>query len=273
MKIAVCFKTIAEYESMAARDWVVQEGNRVDTSFVRRLFNCYEESALEMGLRLKEQTAGEHGFPKLTALTIDDHRADLFIRQLLSVGYEHGVRIGVGEEVDCRFNPLAISGLIHAYHTTFDKQDLILFGSNGGEGENGQTGPMMAERLGWPCISNVVDVSAVDRDVIRVTCKEEGLTTTLKIRIPAILVVTNTTIVPFLRIPTLQQKLSSKKKEIRYLGIEDLQPEIEASVSSVRLTKLEATRRDQKNCRMVAGKDAREKACELYRLLQREYLP
>lgn len=271
MKVVVCFKTIAEYESIAPQDWVVDDEQQVDTTFARRIFNCYEESALELALRVADETAKNEDSTNLTALTIDDHRADLFIRQLFAVGYDQGVRIEVGGDFDLRFNPTGISNLISSYLSTVANQDLLLFGSSGGVGESGQTGALTAERLGWPCISNVVDVTSLEDNLLRVTLQAEGITTKLTVELPAVLVITNTTVAPFLRVPTLQQKFSSKRKCIHHLGIADLQKQGETLPSTMRLCSLEKTMVEPKKCRMVVGGDTREKAFEFYRLLRREY--
>ena len=72
MKIAVCFKIIADYDRLSPKDWVWDDHYLVDTSFVRRVFNCFDESALETALKLAGQLENSCDNLELTALTMDD---------------------------------------------------------------------------------------------------------------------------------------------------------------------------------------------------------
>ena len=115
MKIAVCFKTIADYDRLSEKDWAWDERHFVDTSFVRRVFNCFDESALEMALKLAGTSLNASDPAELTALTVDDRQSDLFLKHLTAVGYHHVVRIQCNKKIDLRFNPLAVSDLISTY--------------------------------------------------------------------------------------------------------------------------------------------------------------
>ena len=112
MKIAVCFKTIADYSRLSEKDWVWDNRHFVDTSFVRRIFNCFDESALEMALKLLGAKKDLSDTLELTALTVDNQQADLFLKHLIAVGYDHAVRIECRKKHCLRFNSSAISHLI-----------------------------------------------------------------------------------------------------------------------------------------------------------------
>ncbi len=152
MKITVCFKTLADYTRLSPSDWTWDDHYAVDMHFIRYLFNCYDESALEMALKLADSCNSPQEKIELTALTVDDQRADLFLKHLMAVGYEDAVRIQCPEKIDLRFNPLAVSHLI-AHYIQQQGQQIAFFGMQGAEGDNGQTGLLVAERLGWPCYS------------------------------------------------------------------------------------------------------------------------
>lgn len=264
MKIAVCFKTLADYPMLTERDWRVDEQHKVDLDWVRQVYNCYDESALELALQLA-QDGPDAAACETTALTIDDSRADLFLRHLYAVQYDWAVRIDCGEEIDLRFNPLAVSLLIASYVQEIGGQQLVLIGSEGGMGDNRQTGFLVAERLGWPCIRDVIDVVPDEsRGCLCVTSRREGAVLTQTVGLPLVLVIGNVLRSPYLRVPTLKEKLAAKKKQVLVLSPTDL------AIAPDNLTGNDRTlvglfrQRQDRQCVMLEGENAREKAKTLY---------
>ena len=58
MDIVVCVKTVPDYDMVPAKEWQAVEGGHPDISYVRDCFGCFDETALELALRLKEQDPG-----------------------------------------------------------------------------------------------------------------------------------------------------------------------------------------------------------------------
>lgn len=50
MKILGCFKVVPDYDLVAEEDWKPDEQLHIDTGYVKLLWNCYDEGALEMML-------------------------------------------------------------------------------------------------------------------------------------------------------------------------------------------------------------------------------
>ncbi len=212
MKIAVCFKALADFGRLSETDWKWDQGLCVDTSFVRRMFNGFDESALELALTLSK--AGEPGTSPtdLTAITVDDEKGDLFLKLLTAVGYDHAVRISCPGDVDLKFNPRALSCLISAYIRQEGHQ-LVILGLQGGEGDNRQTGPLVAEQLGWPCIGNVIEVARAGSSLcLKVSSRMDGATLIQTVCLPLVLTIGNTLNAPYLRVPTLKQKLLARNR-------------------------------------------------------------
>ncbi|MGB5984726.1 MAG: hypothetical protein WBG37_05420 [Desulfobacterales bacterium] len=223
MNIAVCFKTIADYGPLGEQDWATDDRLRIDLSLARREFNCYDESALELALQLAEaQRRGGAGC-ELTALTVDGPRADIFLGRLLAAQYDRGVRIDADEEMDLRFNPSAVSLLISAFVQRIGGQQLLLLGTQGGSGENGQTGFLVAERLGWPCIRKVSDVRPGRRSgTIQVISRREEAMLEQTVALPAVLTIGNAESAPYLRVPTLKQRIAVRGTPIKVLSLAQL---------------------------------------------------
>jgi electron transfer flavoprotein beta subunit len=271
MKITVCFKAITDYTRMSPKDWEWDERHFVDTSFVRRIFNCFEESALEMALKLSKTSEDGSDPHELTAITVDDQQGDLFLKQLMAVGYDHGVRIQCEKEPDLRFNPLAISHLISAYIKQ-QGQDLVILGMQGGEGDNCQTGFFVAESLGWPCIREVSQFVMDDQspDSLKVFSRIDGATLVQIVKLPLVLIIGHSLDSPYLRVPNLRQKLKAKKKQVIILS------DIELGLGQDTGKKLETNIKNDKTimhlqkpqasqpCAFIEGNNAREQARLLY---------
>lgn len=273
MRIAVCFKTIPEFSMLAEQHWRVGDGYAVDIRFAKQSFNCFDESALELALKLAEQLKSRQEPVELTALTIADHQADRFLKHLFAVQYDHAVRIDYDRQLDLRFNPLAIADLIAAYVRSMGRQQLLFLGRQGAEGDNGQTGFLVAERLGWPCIRDVIDVVVVDAaGWLRITSRLEGATLVQTVTPPVVLVIGNTPHSPYLRVPTIKQKLAAAKKQISVIPGRDLGFEPDHLIGHDKsLVNLER-RRHGRNCTWLEGGDGRAKARRLFDLYLRERL-
>lgn len=267
MRITVCFKTMADTAMMAERDWVADDRLRVDVGFIRQIFNCFDESALEMALRIAGKQTEQGQDPELTALTVDDKRAVTWLRHLYAVGYHRAVRIPTPEGVDIRFNPDLVSRLLAEQVRLADGQDLVLTGCRSGEGDNRRTGLLIAERLGWPCITNVADVRPAGASGrVTVTSLRDGAELVQAIELPAVLVVGNAARWPYLRRPTLKQRMLARSRPVTVITPAELGVPPSAEYDNGLVPIDLVRRRDVRACEMIPGTDATDKARRLWRL-------
>jgi electron transfer flavoprotein alpha/beta subunit len=268
MKIAVCFKITADYSRLSEDDWTWDEHHFVDTGFVRRIFNCYDESALEMALNLSHSAENFLEKDELTALTVDDPKSDLFLKHLMALGYDQGLRIQCSQNsdpgIDLRFNPSAVSHLISTCIRQ-QGQQLVLFGIQGGDGDNGQTGLLVAEQLGWPCIREVTKVARTkDPGCLKVFSRIDTAALVQTVKLPMVLTIGQSLDAPFLRFPSLKQKLAAKKKQVTLLSDKKLglntSKLIHQQMSLVDLERPQA----KKSCVFINAVDTREQARHLY---------
>lgn len=274
MRIAVCFKTVPDYTRLSAKDWVWDDHHAVDTGFVRQLYNCFEESALEIALTLGD-TAGAGAEPnELTALTVAGPQDDLFLKHLAAVGYDHLVRIECAQGVDLRFNPEAVSELLAAYIRS-EAQQFVFLGQQGAEGDNGQTGFLLAERLGWPCFHEVSVIAwAQTAGSLEVTRRIPGATLNEIIAPPAVLIAGHCPDTPYLRVPTLKQKLAAKQKVIQCLSPSQLGCGDRALKASAKTLMGLQHPPVKPPCVFLKGASSREEARQLYgRYLQTSLAP
>jgi electron transfer flavoprotein beta subunit len=262
MRVLVCFKVVPDLDLLSGSDWSVDSSLRVETRFVKKIINPYDESALELALQLADQ-AGKSGLQiDLSALTIGDTGADLTLKTLRALGYKDTVRIEDGDEL--RFAPERAAAIIAAFTRTKEAYDLIIMGRQSGEGDNAQTPLLTAEMLKWPCITQVTAVNPNTFETLEVTAIADGGVMTRTIKPPCLLTVGNA---PFsnLRIPTLK----AIKQRVHQPVIPITAAELKKDVSyfslhgDIELLSLEPISRKRKGI-IIDGQDATEKAQILY---------
>ncbi len=217
MKLLVCFKVIPDLDQMAAEDYTADERMQVDTSFVRIMWNCFDESGLEFGLRLSDEAEGLNLHLEKTALTVAGEQAELYLKTLNALKYDRTVLID-NEGRDIRFMPEGIAQEIAAYAKE-NPQDYIIMGLQAAPGNNGLTPYYTAAALGIPLISNVVDLHLLKDGRLRAVTEAGGSLYEQTARPPAVLVIGNA-VINKLRVPTLKDRMQYGKKNVDITGAE-----------------------------------------------------
>ncbi|WP_025119572.1 MULTISPECIES: hypothetical protein [unclassified Serratia (in: enterobacteria)] len=218
MNLLLAIKVAPDLGMLAQSDWQPDERLQIDTRFARRLLSGYDESAAEMVLMLRDQME-----LSLSVLTVADAMAEPALKQLMALEYQQAVRIEPPADWDLRFNPATIAALVAAYQQQIAPQQVIVMGAQSLEGQNSQTPLMLAERLGWPCITGVCQLAAAEQvGGLRVTRQTAFGQEVMTVMPPLVLVVGNSQQASALRVPTLQQKLAAGKRQIQHLSPTDL---------------------------------------------------
>jgi electron transfer flavoprotein alpha/beta subunit len=214
MDLLVCCKIIPDLDLLSDQDWVVPDRGRIDATFVRTMVNPYDESALELALRLADGAEGRDP-ARLSALTIGSRQADPALKTLLALRFDRVVRMEPG--ADPGFCPEAVADLIAGYVRS-RPQDALLMGQQSGEGDHGKTPFLVAERLGWPCVTEVTCVEAAPRHRLRITSRVDRGILTQTLRPPCVLCVGN---VPgsALRVPTLKARMVHGQRPIERIPV------------------------------------------------------
>ena len=228
MRILVSFKVTPDFEALREADWAAGAADGVRTRYVRRILNCFDESALELALRLSEALAGQGDATDLSALSVGGRETDPYLKTLLALGYGRAARVEPEAALD--FAPAVTAELIARYVQQIDHSDLLLVGCRSGPGDGGTMPFRVAENLGWPCLTQVVDMAPLADDRVRVACMvDEGLLRAT-IRPPCVLAVGNA-VVSRLRVPTLTDRLAQRGKPITVLSAGDLGVDIAEELS------------------------------------------
>lgn len=209
MKLLVCFKIIPDLDQMSAKDYEADVRMQVNTSYVRTMWNCFDESGLEFGLRLSDEAEGLNLHLEKTAFTVAGEQAELYLKTLNSLKYDETVRID-DKGLDIRFVPEAIAQEI-ALYVKEHPQDYIIMGRQASPGNNGLTPYFTASALGMRLVPDVVDIHLLEGGRLRAVTEEGGALYEQIVDRPAVFSIGNA-VISKLRVPSLKDRIQYGKK-------------------------------------------------------------
>lgn len=267
MNILLCVKIEPDLGMLSETDWQVDTQGQIATHYARRQLNSFDHSTVSLALVLRE-SAPAH---PLTVVTVGDQHTVPVLKNILALNVDRVVRIAPPEKADLRFNPHAVAQILAAFHHSQQGPAVIILGEQSGEGQNRQTGPLLAEMLGYPCVTQVTEISEVQEGLLRVTRQTAGYLQQLTLRPPVVLVTGNAAEAG-LPVPTLKQKLAAAAKAFDVVTVEQLGVPIAAlhpSVQNLSLTRLLTKRAGD----IIAGNSTSEKVQYLCQQFLQRMLP
>lgn len=251
LSILVCFSIIKDYSSAAAEQWLPERVSDCLEDNMPLMPDTYDQTALEVALRLRDdcQKSGEEVV--LSALTVGKKEVPRrFSETLFALGYKNVVIMDAPDK----------AGAIARYAEK-NPQHIIMFGIKSSIYSSGSTGIKAAQRLDLPYFGNVGEARRAEGGVIVTASRPDGVVSA-RLRTPVVLGINNS-VCGYLRIPTLKARLEARKKEPEALlmtaGKADILPD------KVRV------RRQKNSCRMIEG-TAKEQAEYLRALIRGEQL-
>ncbi|MDD2980715.1 MAG: electron transfer flavoprotein subunit beta/FixA family protein [Hespellia sp.] len=249
-------------DQISEEEWASDPANRIDTSYVKKILSCYDESGLEMMLKFSDES-GDFGVPvQLDAVTIGRKMNENYLKTLYALGFTEATRIECEKEI--QFWPEWTAGILSEFMNQTERYDLVVMGNRSADEENGKVPFLLAEELGWPCISQVVEIIPEDEAHVKVRYEVDNGYCTSVVQLPCILSIGD---VPcsFLRVPTLKDRMQKGKKEIHRVKIEDLgiSETFEGLQPDLSLVNLEVIDQSRPGV-ILDGMNAEEKAEKLY---------
>jgi electron transfer flavoprotein beta subunit len=266
MKILGCFKIVPDLDLIADEDWIADESLNVDTSYGKLLWNCFDEGALEMMLRLSDLSEGFDVVYELDALTVGSRQHERFLKTLYALGFAQCIRVETEQNIS--FCPEKIAEIVADYVAQQNIVDVIVMGTQSSDGSNMKTPLLLAEKLNWPCITQVTEILPVDETCIKVISSEDGNKATQVIKSPCVLAVGNAPCA-YLRVPTLKEKMRLGKKTV--ISVSSERTERLTDQSTVELTALNSLE-NKRSTVVITDGTPQEKARELYDRYLRERL-
>ena len=221
MKVLVTAKRVVDY-NVSIR--VLGDNSGVDLNNVKMSVNPFDEIAIEEGVRLKEAGKVE----EVVVVSVGTSACGEQIRTALALGADRGILVETDEEMQ----PLAIAKLLKA---VIDKEQpqLIITGKQAIDGDNSQTGQMLAALAGLPqaTFASVVDLGD---DIATVTREVDGGLETIAVKLPA--VVTTDLRLNEPRYASLPNIMKAKKKQVDIYTPEELGVDVTPRFKTLKVT-------------------------------------
>lgn len=260
MNILVCLKQILDPE-IPARDFRIDTAKReAERGSANLVTNIFCENALETALQFRERAVGG---AKITVLSYGEPSAEDSLRKALAM------KADLAALVVCEGNenpdPLTTARVLAAAIRKLGTFDLIMTGREAGDWGAGQTGALIAEELGLPCVSFVDSIES-EAGRLRLRRQTDTGWEMIEAQPPVVVTVTNDEHnVP--RIPKVRDVMMSYRQPLTKWTLDELgvdADEARAGNSYYEVAELFIPQKET-SCEFVAGDTLDEKVEALAR--------
>lgn len=209
MRIFVCVKQVpASNETLLdpVTHTIIREGTQ-------SILNPFDAHAVEEAVQIKGRLGGT-----VTAFTMGIPSAEETLRRVIAVGADDAILLT--DRAFAGSDTLATARTLAAAMRRRGMPDLILCGRMATDGDTAQVGPMLAEFLGIPHVSDVAEIEQADEDGCTVRKMTDDGYVRLKVKLPALLTVLREINIP--RLPSVNGVLRGEKAEVSRMTREDL---------------------------------------------------
>jgi electron transfer flavoprotein beta subunit len=257
MKIVVLVKQVPD---TATQVKVASDPRGIDATGITWIVSPYDEFAIEEALRIKEK----RGQGEVVALTLGPDRAKEALRSCLAMGADRAIHVNdpAFEGADTLTAARVLAAVIRQ-----EAPQLVLTGRQAIDDDMGAVGAQVAELLGWPCLSWIMEEAiGADGKTVRVGRQVEGGLEVFEVPLPCVLTAQKGLNEP--RYPTLKGIMGAKKKEVKDLKAADLGDAAGDQARQLEVVMLEALP-PRPPGRILTG-DPKDMARELVRALRED---
>jgi len=260
MNIAVCIKQVPATESKIKPS---ADGKEIDRTGLSYVVNPYDEFGVEEGLKIKERLKSG----QVTVITIGPDKAAEALRTCLAVGADQAVHIKdpALEGGDAYSNAVVLAAALKK-----QPYDIIFFGRQAIDDDNGAVGIEVAELMGLPHVA-AVNKLEIDPAAKRAVAHRqiEGALEVVETPLPAIFTCQKGMNEP--RYASLPGIMKAKQKPLAVLSLQDLgltSDQVGARGAKLQVDKLELP--PVRSAGKIIEGDAATAVSELVRLLREE---
>lgn len=221
MKVLVAIKRVVD-ANVKVR--VKADNSAVELANIKMAINPFCEIAIEEAIRLKEKGHAS----EVLVVSIGPDTCQEQLRTALALGADRALQIKTDESPE----PLSVAKLLKAV-VDQEQPGMVILGKQSIDGDNNQTGQMLAALTGMPQGTFASEV-AIEGDALQVTREIDGGLQKVSLKLPA--VVTTDLRLNEPRYASLPNIMKAKRKPLETQTPEDLGIDI-----SPRLTVLEVT--------------------------------
>ena len=193
---------------------VKSDQSGVELNNVKMAMNPFCEIAVEQAIRLKESGLVD----EIIVVTVGAAQSQETLRTALAMGADRAILIETEEAIE----PLAIAKSLKA---VVDREGpgLVILGKQAIDGDNNQTGQMLAALLGWSIGTFISDL-VIEESIVKVTREVDGGLEKLELIPPAVVTVDLRLNEP--RYASLPNIMKAKKKPLDTLSPSDLDVDV-----------------------------------------------
>ena len=207
MKALVCVKRVVDYN---VKIRVKPDSSGVDLANVKMSMNPFDEIAVEEAIRMKEAGIVE----EIIAVSMGEAKSQETIRTALAMGADRGILVESDEDLQ----PLALAKMLKAI-VEKEEPGIVVLGKQAIDGDNNQTGQMLAALLGWPQGTFASKVEK-DGDTLKVTREVDAGLQVVTMPLPAIITADLRLNEP--RYASLPNIMKAKKKPLDSMSADEL---------------------------------------------------
>ena len=207
MKILVPIKRVVDY-NVKVRP--LSDNSNVDLNNVKMSVNPFCEIAVEEAVRLKESGQAT----EVVVVTVGGDESQEQLRACLALGADRAILA----QSETLLEPLAIAKVLVKIVNS-ENPNLIILGKQAIDGDNNQTGQMLASLLNIPQATFASELK-IDTDKALVTREIDGVLQTISVNLPA--VVTTDLRLNEPRYASLPNIMQAKKKVLDIQNVSDL---------------------------------------------------
>ncbi|MBY6018185.1 electron transfer flavoprotein subunit beta/FixA family protein [Halomonas denitrificans] len=207
MKILVPVKRVVD-ANVKVR--VKADESAVELANLKMALNPFCEIAVEEAVRLKEQGKAS----EVVVVCIGPKAAQEQLRTAMALGADRAIQVETEQELV----PLSIAKLLNAI-VQKEQPELVLLGKQSIDGDNNQTGQMLAALMGAGQATFASEVSVVDGGV-QVVREIDGGLQTVSLKLPAVITADLRLNEP--RYASLPNIMKAKRKPLEVVSIDDL---------------------------------------------------
>ncbi|MAH77030.1 MAG: electron transfer flavoprotein subunit beta [Gammaproteobacteria bacterium] len=221
MKILVPIKRVVDY-NVKVRPKADESG--VDLNNVKMAINPFCEIAVEEAVRLKEAGSAT----EIIAVTVGAENTQEQLRTALALGADRAILV----ETDLEVEPLGISKVLKAI-VEKESPNLIIMGKQAIDGDNNQTGQMLAALMNYPQATFASELKIEGENAV-VTREVDGGLQTISINLPA--VVTSDLRLNEPRYASLPNIMKAKQKPLEVIKSDDLGVDLNPRISTLKVS-------------------------------------
>ncbi|MEC9369723.1 MAG: electron transfer flavoprotein subunit beta/FixA family protein [Pseudomonadota bacterium] len=193
---------------------VKSDQSGVELNNVKMAMNPFCEIAVEQAIRLKESGLVD----EIIVVTVGAAQGQETLRTALAMGADRAILIETEETPE----PLAIAKSLKAI-VDREGPGLVILGKQAIDGDNNQTGQMLAALLGWSIGTFISDL-VIEESIVKVTREVDGGLEKLELASPAVVTVDLRLNEP--RYASLPNIMKAKKKPLDTLSPSDLDVDV-----------------------------------------------